>query len=151
MYAVFPLSGTTMGDVEYLSYQDVLDIHADQLALYGGLEGIRDENSIRSSMDMPRAGAFGEDFFPTIEDKAAAYLYHFAAAQGFVDGNKRTALVCSVAFLARNGFMLNCSNEEIYDLTMRVANRFMDSRAVADWIRTVIGPIPADYDPSLEA
>jgi len=136
-----------MDEIDYLTYQDVLDIHTEQLALYGGLDGIRDENSVRSSLDMPRAGAFGQDFFPAIEDKAAAYLYHFAAAQGFVDGNKRTALVSCVAFLARNGFMLNCSNEEIYDVTMRVANHFMDTTAVADWIRTVIRPIPADYDP----
>ena len=134
-------------DIEFLTFDDVLAVHAEMLNRYGGRDGILDENIVRSAVDMPQMAAFGQEMYPGIEGKAGAYLYHFAAAQGFVDGNKRTGVGACVLFLARNGYMLDCSNDEIYDVTMRVACRLMDAEGVAAWIRTVIQPIPDDHNP----
>src|SRR4051812_41929036 len=72
----------------------------------------RTESSIETSESataQPQATMFGEYRHADIAEMAAAYLSHFAAAQGFVDGNKRTAAGAATVFLARNGYMLDLS------------------------------------------
>src|SRR5688500_12168877 len=92
---------------------------------------------------MPQSAMCGEYLHSDIAEMAAAYLFHFAAAQGFVDGNKRTAVVTTVEFLGRNGYILNCSDMEIYDVTMGVANHRLDKAAAADWIRGHLASAPS--------
>jgi len=130
-----------MESIEFLSFDDVLAIHADQLHRYGGREGFIDRTVIESAIGMPQQSAFGQFLHEDIVAMAAAYLFHLAASQGFVDGNKRTALVAAAEFLARNGYRLNCTDMEIYDLTIRVANRLADKSAAGDWMRERIEPI----------
>jgi death-on-curing protein len=127
--------------IEFLSFEDVIDLHAEQLARYGGREGFVDENVVRSAVAMPQATMFGNYLHEDIAEMAAAYLFHFAAAQGFSDGNKRTALASSVEFLARNGYTLNCSDLDVYEMTLRVANHQMEKPEIADWIRDRLEPI----------
>jgi death-on-curing protein len=127
---------------EFLTFEDVVELHAEQLARYGGREGFIDENVVRSAVAMPQAAMFGKYLHEDIAEMAAAYLFHFAAAQGFTDGNKRTALASSVEFLARNGYMLNCTDMDVYDLTMRVANHELEKPEIAEWIRERLAPIP---------
>lgn len=63
----------------------------------------------------------GKLLHPTVADQAAAYLFHLAQAHPFVDGNKRTAFAAMDIFLRLNGYLLDLSDEEAYDLTMAVA------------------------------
>ena len=77
-----------------------------------------------------------------ITEMAAAYLFHFAAAQGFSDGNKRTGAACATEFPVRNGYDLDCGSNELYELTMHVANHTMSKDEIADWIATRLVPIP---------
>jgi death-on-curing protein len=128
--------------IEFLTFEDVTALHAEQLALYGGREGFVDENVVRSAVAMPQATMFGNYLHEDIAEMAAAYLFHFAAAQGFSDGNKRTALASSVEFLARNGYMLNCAEIDVYEMTMRVANHELDKPGIAERIRERLAPVP---------
>jgi len=73
---------------------------------------------------------------------AAAYLFGFAASQGFTDGNKRTGAACATEFLARNGYQLGCPWEELYEVTMQVANHNTTKEQVADWIAERLTPMP---------
>ena len=131
-----------MSDIYFLTLQDVLDIHDDQLKRYGGRAGFVDENVVKSAVAQPQAKMFGQYLHPDIPSMAAAYLFHFAAAQGFADGNKRTGAATATEFLARNGYMLSCNWEELYDTTMRVANSTMDKDEIADWILERLVAIP---------
>lgn len=45
--------------------------------------------------------------YPSIEDKAAVYCYNIICNHIFSDGNKRTGLESSLAFLNLNGKRLN--------------------------------------------
>ena len=107
-----------MADIDFLSFDEVVEIHTEQLALYGGRDGFIDETVVRSALAQPRASMFGEYLHDDIAHMAAAYLFHLAASRGFVDGNKRTALLSTVEFLARNGYLLESPNDEVYDVTM---------------------------------
>src|SRR5213075_2599994 len=128
--------------INFLSLQDVLDIHDDQLKRQGGRAGFIDKNVVESAVAQPQAKMFGQYLHQDIPAMAAAYLFHFAASQGFADGNKRTGAASATEFLARNGYMLSCAWEELYDVTMRVANHLMDKEQIADWILDRLVAIP---------
>jgi death on curing protein len=130
-----------MDDIEFLTYDELLELHREQLDLFGGSDGIIDDGVVRSSLAQPSARAFGQYLHDDIAHMAAAYLFHFAANQGFVDGNKRIALASAVTFLAMNAYELTATNDEAYDATMSVATGQWDKTAVADWIRTKLSPI----------
>ncbi len=47
-----------MIEPDFLSVEDVKQIHGEQIEIYGGLQGIRDENLLESAVIMPQA-SFG--------------------------------------------------------------------------------------------
>lgn len=81
----------------FLELETVLAIHRRSLAEYGGSAGVRDAGLIESALGSAKNTAFygGGDVF----DVAAAYAFHLAEAQAFLDGNKRTGLGRSFALL----------------------------------------------------
>ncbi len=91
-----------MNDPVFLDVEDVLLIHEEQLGEYGGSAGVRDPELLESAVAMPRAtvgGSFAhEDHFAM----AAAYAFHIAQNQPFLDGNKRTGLLAALVFLDLN-------------------------------------------------
>jgi death-on-curing protein len=115
-------------------------LHDEQLALFGGSQGILDEGVVRSSLAQASMTAFGQYLHEDIAHMAAAYLFHFAANQGFADGNKRTAVIAAATFLGINGYEMTATEDELYDATMEVANGRWDKAMVADWIRDRLRP-----------
>jgi death-on-curing protein len=93
-------------DVEYLTVDQVLELHRRVLSLYGGLDGVRSEHQLGAAVLQPQTSAFGEDAYSTIPDKAAAYGYFMAENQPFIDGNKRTGALTMITFLHLNGYEL---------------------------------------------
>ena len=88
-----------MSDPEFLELEDVLAIHREQLARFGGGAGIRDAGLLDSALATPRATFGGSYVHGDVFSMAAAYAFHVAENQPFVDGNKRTGLLCAVVFL----------------------------------------------------
>lgn len=129
-----------MHSIRFLTFVDVLEIHKDQLAHYGGAAGILDEGVVRAATAAAAQTFGGQYLNEDLGAMAATYLFSFAASQGFADGNKRTAVGCTFEFLAVNGYDLECSSEELYDLTMRVANHLLTRDGAAEWIRDRIVP-----------
>jgi death-on-curing protein len=83
----------------YLTYEQVLDIN--KAIGEGGLA--RDPGAIQAALGRPQATVFGDDAYTGIWEKAAALIHSLARNHGFVEGNKRTAWVATVAFLTYNG------------------------------------------------
>jgi death-on-curing protein len=99
----------------YLDLEDALAAVA-RLGLY-----LRDEGLLFSALARPAAGAFGVDAYESIELKAAALITSVARNHALLDGNKRTAWVLSVAFLNINGWDLEMTQDEKFDLVLAVA------------------------------
>ncbi|MEG4275103.1 MULTISPECIES: type II toxin-antitoxin system death-on-curing family toxin [unclassified Microcoleus] len=99
----------------------VLSIHARQIERFGGTPGVRDEGLLESALAQPQATLGGQFLHSTISEQAAAYLYHIAMNHPFIDGNKRSAFAVTDTFLRLNGGALNLTDDEVYDLVMRVA------------------------------
>jgi len=110
---------------KFLSLDEVLELHADQISSFGGTPGVRDEGLLESALAQPQA-TFGGDFLhPTISEQAAAYLYHIAMNHPFIDGNKRRAFAVTDTFLRLNACTLNLTDDRAFDLVMRVARGTM--------------------------
>jgi death-on-curing protein len=87
---------------------------------------VRDHGLLESALARPQTTVFGDDAYPTIEEKAAALPHSLARNHALVDGNKRLALAGTIAFLGMNGWRLTLSNDEAYDLVMAVAAGELD-------------------------
>jgi len=107
--------------VEFLTLDEVLSLHADQIARYGGSALVRDVGRLESALAMPAATFGGELLHASLDEQAAAYLFHFVKNHPFVDGNKRTGLVALLAFLGLNGRRLEAPDDELTDLVLGVA------------------------------
>lgn len=89
----------------FLSVEDVLSLHEDAIDAWGGTHGIRDRGLLESALGAAMNVALYDgtaDFY----DVAAAYAYHLAQNQPFLDGNKRAGLGAAAAFLFVNGIDL---------------------------------------------
>jgi len=95
----------------FLSLEDVLEIHRDQLQRYGGMPGVRDVGLLQSAVCMPLAEFDGHFLHKDIFEMAGAYLFHLAMNHPFVDGNKRVGVVSALVFLALNGFEVTVEDE----------------------------------------
>ncbi len=93
---------------------------------------VRDEGLLSSALARPAASVFGKDAYETLELKAAALMSSIARNQALFDGNKRTAWVLTVAFLNLNGFDLDMTQGEKYELVLAVATGTMELDEIAD-------------------
>ncbi|MDQ0813165.1 death-on-curing protein [Streptomyces sp. B3I7] len=118
----------------YLSAEDVLAIaeHAvdDQRIV------VRDAGLLESAVHRPSAAMFGQEAYADLFDKAAALLQSLAVNPPFFDGNKRTAWVSCVVFLAMNDVQLRPDIDAAERLVIGVATGAMDEvKAISDALR----------------
>jgi death-on-curing protein len=92
----------------YLTLDDVLYLHDEQLRLFGGATGTRDEGLILSALLRPQTGYYGD-----LIEEAAALWESLAMNHGFVDGNKRVALAAVLVFLGLNGSQLTAEPDDV--------------------------------------
>lgn len=83
--------------------------------------GIRDSGLIESAINAPFQTFGGQDLYPTIFDKATQLFYGLMKNHGFIDGNKRVALHVTEIFLRVNNFILNCSQDELVEVSLKIA------------------------------
>ena len=111
-----------MQSPEFVDTELAVAIHDDLINTFGGSLGIRDKGLLESALAQPQASFFGSLLHSTIQEQAAAYLYHICKNHPFIDGNKRTALGVMEAFLGMNDYQLNISNSDLENLVLDVAN-----------------------------
>lgn len=98
---------------------------------------VRDLGLLESALARPSATVFGADAYPTIDLKAAALLHSIVNDHALVDGNKRLGLAGAIAFYGMNGRRLALTNDEAYDLVMRVAaGEVREVPEIAEQLRT---------------
>ena len=124
-----------MNNPEFLTLDEVLGIHADQILRYGGSSGLRDLGLLQSALSMPQTTFDDEFLHGTVFEMAAAYLFHLARNHPFVDGNKRTALMCALVFLGLNGYRLDADPDALYELVDGVAAGKVDKADVSVFLR----------------
>ena len=111
----------------------ILAVHDEQLAEHGGLSGVRDSGLLESAMARPEhLAAYGK---PDIAELAASYGYGIARNHPFIDGNKRTAFVAVLLFLAFNAYSFQATDSDKVIVMLKVAAGEITEAEFATWIR----------------
>ena len=111
-----------------VTLSDVMAAHDEALS-YGGRPGVLNLSGIQSAIGRPYSG-----YHRQIARKAAALLKSLAQNHGFVDGNKRTALLVTLLMIERCGYLLTLAADEwIDDVVVAVAEGKMDFDALVVW------------------
>lgn len=118
-----------MNEPVFLSRDAVDLIHKASLEVFGGADGVRDENALESALAQPmQEYVYRQSALFAI---AAAYAFHIAENQPYLDGNKRTGLLCALNFLAENGSLADTPVDEFYDAMIGIAEKHFDKPALA--------------------
>ena len=111
----------------------VIAIHDEQIALHGGITGIRDEGLLSSALARPKQKAnYGDS---SVFDLAAAYAYGIIRNHPFVDGNKRTGFLVAYVFLNINGWELRSGEVEAVNAVIDLAAGEMDETGFSTWLK----------------
>jgi death-on-curing protein len=121
-----------VNEPEWLDVTIVLDAHAEQLALFGGPDGVRDLGLLESALARPQNKfAYGETNLAAL---AAAYAFGIARNHPFVDGNKRAAFASMIMFLGLNGVDFDVPPEAATAMILGLAAGEIDEEGLARWI-----------------
>ncbi len=130
-----------MSEPEWLDIDIVLDFHAEQLALFGGADGLRDRGLLESALTRPlNKHGYGETGIAAL---AAAYGFGIARNHPFIDGNKRTALASMIVFLGLNGFDLDVPQEAATAMVLSLAAGEVTEELLAQWLADHTVPLEA--------
>ena len=123
-----------MNDPRWITTEVLHLMHVRQVELFGGSHGILDQNAVESALHKPQhLNAYEPE--SNLAALAAAYLCGFAQKQGFVDGNKRTALAVALTFLRLNGHELNVPKAELLAFVLAIARNELHQAAATNWLR----------------
>ena len=121
-----------MSEPIWLDTSIVPDVHAEQLALFGGADGVRDRGLLESALGRPLSKfVYGETSLAAL---AAAYAFGIARNQPFVDGNKRAAFASIILFLGLNGVDFDVPPEAATAIILGMAVGEIDEDGLARWI-----------------
>lgn len=120
----------------FLTLDDIIESHQNQIDTYGGSHGIRDIGLLESAIAQPETSFGGQYLHADIFEMAAAYLYHLVMNHPFVDGNKRVGLEAALIFLEINNENLNCSDQELVDLVLKTTAGQVGKREIAEFFRS---------------
>lgn len=126
--------------IRWLSIDEVMAVHARQIAEFGGASGLRDPSVVASALARPLNRAAYE-YDVSLSDLAATLAFGIARNHGFVDGNKRTALASSAVFLRLNGYRLDAADDDAVKTFLALASGAIDEATLADWYRARVIPL----------
>jgi death-on-curing protein len=111
----------------------MMALHQRSLERWRGADGIRDRAGLESALgEAENTFLYGAG---DLHEVAAAYGFHIAQSQGFLDGNKRTAMACAATFLVGNGCADRANDSVLYDAMISIANRELDKTGFAEVLR----------------
>ena len=99
----------------YPSVDEVLAAHFRLIALFGGAQGVRDRGALESALARRQSG-----YYKDIIEQGAALMESLSQNHPFVDGNKRTAIAVTAAFLRMNGWRLEFDDWEAYKFLIQL-------------------------------
>ena len=126
-----------MSETIYLTIDDVLYIHDEQIRLYGGAAGVRDEGLVLSALLRPQTG-----YYRDLMEEAAALWESLAMNHGFVDGNKRVAFASLLIFLKANGYdLITTPDAAIAFIYQNLEGGTFRKDVLDAWLRTNTAPL----------
>jgi death-on-curing protein len=122
----------------FLTIEEVIAIHDDLIAQFGGPTEVRDMGALQSALLRPQMG-----YYADLLEEAAALMESLAMNHPFLDGNKRTALAVTDTFLRLNGSYIECESLEAHDqlMVLFTTNSFRFAELLS-WLEEKVQPLP---------
>jgi death-on-curing protein len=122
-----------MSEPVFLTREQVEELHRLALEQHGGQDGVRDPYALDAAVMHPRNVHFYAqgDLF----DVAAAYAFHLAESQAFLDGNKRTGMAAALVFLRLNGATVPQATDALYAAMIAIAEKRIGKPELAALLR----------------
>jgi len=119
--------------VQFLSLEEVIEIHITLIDQFGGASGIRDVGLLESALYRPRTG-----YYDDLIDMSAALFESLMNNHPFIDGNKRVAFFATDIFLRLNGYKINVDAMSAYSFLMKLfETNSCDLKHLSPWIRSI--------------
>jgi death-on-curing protein len=119
--------------VQFLSLEEVLEIHTALIDRFGGANGIRDTGLLESALYRPRTGYYND-----LIEMAAALFESLMNNHPFIDGNKRVAFFSTDIFLRLNGYKMKVESKTAHVFLMKLfETNTCDLEHLAPWIRSI--------------
>jgi len=83
---------------------------------------VKDEGRLESSLAQPFQSIEGKELYPTLVDKGSMLYYFCIKNHPFEDGNKRMGMFSLLLYLYKNGYWLDATNDELFDITVYTAS-----------------------------
>ncbi|HOF78904.1 MAG TPA: type II toxin-antitoxin system death-on-curing family toxin [Candidatus Dojkabacteria bacterium] len=100
---------------------------------------VKDEGRLESSLAQPFQSIEGKELYPTLVDKAAMLYYLCIKNHPFEDGNKRMGIFSLLLYLYKNGYWLDTTNDELFDITVYTASsKVEDMQEVVEKIKVFV-------------
>lgn len=117
-------------DIDALSVEDLLEIADGVLPNVA----VRDAGLLAAAAARPWMTVFGDDAYPTFEDKAVALLHSLVRNHALVDGNKRLSWAATRVFCLLNGRDLTYTVDEAEALMLAAAAGELDVPQISEWL-----------------
>jgi death-on-curing protein len=123
--------------MNYLTKEDLLDLHAYIVTRYGGRLGIASHDRLTGAAEAPRQVLFETELYPDLPSKAAALTFLLLKNRPFLGANEATALMALLRFLAINGATLrdDVGDPDLLWLVRAVNHSDIDKEGVESWLR----------------
>ena len=128
-----------MTPIRWLERLTLVLLHAESLAKYGGLPGLRDEGLLEGALARPR-NLHAYEEVDDIVTLAACYGVAVAKNHPFNDGNKRAAFLAALTFARINGVTVIAVEADAAAIMVAVASGELDQQGLADWMRRNVSP-----------
>ena len=116
----------------WIDVVDVYAFHEEMLAMFGGLNGVRDEGLLHSALSRPQSLFQYEK--PSLFEMAAAYAHGIVKNHPFLDGNKRCGFMAAALFLEVNGLKFGATEESAVAYTRALAAGDIGAEEYAEWL-----------------
>ena len=118
-----------------IDLEDVLKIQKFLINKFGGLQGIRDLNLLKSAINRPYQTFDKEDLYKNPIEKAAAIIESIIRNHPFIDGNKRTGYVLMRLILMDHGLDITANHKDKYDFVISIASGDLNYDQIKEWIK----------------
>jgi death on curing protein len=122
-----------MSEPIWLDVDEVIDMHAEQLAIFGGSEGTRHRGLLE--LAVLRSGNRWNDGKTDMAALAAAYAFGLTRNRAFVDGNERIAFHAMMVFLRVNDIPFAPDPAHATSIILSLAAGEVSEQSLTRWIR----------------
>lgn len=119
----------------YLTLEQILFIHQDQIERYGGSSGLRELSLLESAIFRPQTMFSGKDLYHDFFEKAAALLHSVVMNYAFIDGNKRAGAAAMLVFLELNHVHIFLDNKELEETILKIENEKWKIEQITNWLK----------------